>query len=63
MLQSLGNLSDDDIGSLDEAVHDAASAEASEANNGGPSAQVDYLLRRGWTTKEVTELLRGPKTD
>ena len=43
-------------GDLDDIVHDAASAMASNANNEGPSGQVAFLLAVcGWTEEEVKE--------
>jgi len=46
-----------DDGQLDEAVHHAASEEASAANNGGFQAQVIYLLEKGYTVADVLFLL------
>lgn len=38
---------------LEDAVHDAASQQASNAVNGGPDDMVDYLLSLGWTLPEI----------
>jgi hypothetical protein len=40
---------------LDDLVHDTKSAEASDINNGGPEAQVRYLLESGWTKKDLLQ--------
>ena len=38
---------------LDEAVHEAASEMATEVNNGGFHAQLDYLLSSGWKPEDI----------
>lgn len=38
---------------LDDIVHDAASTQASNANNGGIDSQIDYLTDVGWTNEEI----------
>ena len=38
---------------LDEFVHNTASNAAREINNEGLSAQVSFLLLRGWTEDEI----------
>lgn len=39
---------------LDEIVHDAASALASNANNGGKESQLEFLVTTcGWSEKEI----------
>ena len=38
---------------LDSLVHDCASEQASEINNGGYSTQLDYLLRNGWKPADI----------
>jgi hypothetical protein len=38
---------------LDSLVHDCASEQASEVNNGGVESQVNYLLSHGWTPGDV----------
>ena len=44
---------------LDDVVHDIASILASDANNDGIGAQLDFLLEHGWNPPE--HLLREPK--
>jgi hypothetical protein len=44
---------------LDEFVHDAKSQEASDINNGGIDAQIDYLLENGWTLEGILAALRN----
>lgn len=48
---------DFDEGMLDEAVHQAASEDASAANNAGVQAQVVFLLERGYTVEDVLLLI------
>lgn len=44
------------VENLDELVHQAASALASNANNGGIAEQVDFLTGvAGWSHNEITE--------
>lgn len=38
---------------LDDIVHDAASTQASNANNGGFDSQIEYLINTGWTHDEI----------
>lgn len=39
---------------LDDIVHSAADSLASDANNGGIDAQVDFLTERcGWSTEDI----------
>jgi hypothetical protein len=43
---------------LDDTVHDAASQQASNANNGGLDSQVDFLLDTcGWTPQNILNAL------
>jgi predicted PilT family ATPase len=47
----MASLKDKDLlkdGVLDQAVHDAASENASAVNNSGMEGQVEYLLTQGW---------------
>ncbi len=44
---------------LDDVVHDIASSLASDANNGGIGAQLDFLFEHGWNPPE--HLLRRPR--
>ena len=40
--------------SLDDIVHDAASQQGSNANNGGIDEQIDFLLNIcGWTPQDI----------
>jgi len=44
--------------SLDDIVHDAASQEASNANNGGLDDQINFLIDEcGWTSKDILNAL------
>lgn len=43
---------------LDEAVHEAASAIAAEANNGGLDAQIVFLIRSGHSADEIANAAR-----
>ena len=44
--------------SLDEIVHNAASEQASSANNEGLDGQIDYLLNtHGWTPQNILDAL------
>lgn len=38
---------------LDDIVHDAASIQASNANNGGIDSQIEYLNNTGLTNEEI----------
>lgn len=43
---------------LDDIVHDAASQMASNANNGGVSKQIEFLIAvAGWTVEEIHNAL------
>jgi hypothetical protein len=42
---------------LDELVHEVASEQASNVNNGGIDSQIDYLLQAGWSEKDILERL------
>ena len=44
---------------LDELVHDYASANASETNNGGVERQLRYLERKGCPIADVLQALEG----
>jgi hypothetical protein len=44
---------------LDDAVHDAASAMATEFNNGGYIEQVAFLTKRGYTKEDILKAARG----
>ena len=47
---------------LDDLVHDTASQIASEINNGGTEAQLQYLLDNGWTEEHIrTQVLENAK--
>ena len=51
-----------DIGEedLDEAVHAAASEEASATNNAGWKAQVEYLIaRQGWGHEDILNWVKS----
>lgn len=50
MLDKIGKLPD---GALDEAIHDAYSEAATETNNSGLPAQVEYLLRHSWKANDI----------
>jgi len=46
--------------SLDDLVHDAANIQATDANNGGLDAQLDFLLDTcGWSIENVQNNLKG----
>lgn len=61
-LQSkLGEMSEDEQEALNEAVLGTSEEVASEANNGGVAAQLDYLLRNGWKPAEILRRVKdGP---
>lgn len=40
-------------GILDDLVHDATSAQASNINNQGTASQIEYLVSEGWTLTEL----------
>ena len=42
---------------LDELVHEVASNQASEVNNGGMDSQVAYLLQSGWSEQDILSQL------
>jgi len=42
---------------LDSYVHQTASNAASKINNEGLSAQVSFLILRGWTEKEIINII------
>lgn len=44
---------------LDEAVHDTAATLASDANNGGYQAQVEFLLKHGWTVETIIGYIKA----
>jgi hypothetical protein len=44
---------------LDEAVHDTASSQGSDANNGGFESQVEYLLNNGWSADAVIGYIKA----
>jgi hypothetical protein len=46
-------------GALDDLVHDLKSEEASEINNNGPEAQVEFLLDAGMTEDEILHWWHG----
>lgn len=52
----LNKLKEKNVGceDLDDTTHDAASILASEANNGGLEAQVDFLMDKcGWSAEDI----------
>lgn len=43
---------------LDPLVHDCFSEQASEVNNSGRPAQIECLLKHGWTPEDILGRLR-----
>lgn len=61
LIEELSN-EEDAEGGLDEAVHAAASSEASHVNNAGMEAQVNYLIERhGWGHEDILKWVRGSR--
>lgn len=52
-------LTEDQHEILDDLVHDTASQIASDTNNAGPKAQVEFLLSNGFTLEGIQEYFRG----
>ena len=48
---------------LDGMVHDAASAMASAANNGGVTEQVTFLKAAGWSPQEIVSALNSKQDE
>ncbi len=44
---------------LDDLVHDMKAGEASNINNGGVEAQVDYLLECGMSLEQIEAAVEG----
>lgn len=44
---------------LDGLVHDTASAMASDVNNTGRKAQIEYLLKNGWSVERLSEEIQN----
>lgn len=58
--QLLEELKEQPEDALDEAVHAAASSEASHVNNEGTEAQIDYLVERhGWGHEDILKWVKG----
>ena len=45
---------------LDPLVHDCFSEQASEINNSGRPAQLEALLKNGWTPEDILGRLKNP---
>ena len=48
-----------DASSLDDLVHEIASAKASDANNEGVHGQVQFLKENGWDEKSILSWLES----
>lgn len=58
---AMGDQYEDDA--LDQLVHDCFSEQASEVNNSGRPAQLECLLKNGWTPEDILGRLRIQKED
>ncbi len=59
--QAMGEQYTDDA--LDALVHDCFAEQSAEVNNSGKPAQIECLLKHGWTPEDILGRLRIQKED